>query len=277
MLAGLFALVQPQLFAVLMNVGIVLVVLALLALAGVLFSRFSRGRREKDAARFCTVIDLQTLAPPSPAPHSPPVVTVEPPKTSARSEVIPAPTTPSPRRITQEDLGAIDWFQFEKVMGLLYESRGSRVERRGGANPDGGIDLVIYKTDKRAAVQCKHWKAWKVGVRHFRDFFGGMKAEGFDRGIFVAFSGCTNEARGFARRNGIAILEASDIEDMLAQADAQTLAEIRRLIEDPTKHCPRCGAPMVICVAERGPHPGSRFWGCSTFGRTHCSGKIPIT
>ena len=100
------------------------------------------------------------------------------------------PFDPIATRITQDDLRDTDWFQFEKIMAAVYEGRdGCRVELRGGANPDGGIDLVVYRNDKGTAVQCKHWKAWKVGVRHFREFFGGMKAEGFDRGIFVALSG----------------------------------------------------------------------------------------
>jgi restriction system protein len=159
------------------------------------------------------------------------------------------------------------------VVALLYEGQGNQVQRRGGANPDGGIDLVVLKAHDRLAVQCKHWKTWKVKLRDVRDFFGGMTAEGFDRGIFVALSGCTNEAREFADRNGVAILEANDIEEMLAQADEGTLSRIRLIIEDPTKHCPKCGAPMVI----RGPYAGSRFWGCSTYGRTRCKGKIQIT
>ncbi len=41
-----------------------------------------------------------------------------------------------------EQLQAIDWFQFEKLVGLVYRKLGYRVTRRGGANPDGGIDLV---------------------------------------------------------------------------------------------------------------------------------------
>src|SRR5262245_4171820 len=44
-------------------------------------------------------------------------------------------------------------------------SFGSKRIRRGGANPDGGIDLVIERDGQRSAVQCKQWKTWNVGVR----------------------------------------------------------------------------------------------------------------
>ena len=56
----------------------------------------------------------------------------------------------------------VDWYQFEKVVGQVYEGQGYTLERRGGANPDGGIDLLIERDGERSAVQCKHWKKWKV-------------------------------------------------------------------------------------------------------------------
>lgn len=62
-----------------------------------------------------------------------------------------------------EQLRTIDWFQFEKVVDLAYRKQGYTVSRRGGANPDGGIDLVISKDGKTYAVQCKQWKTWKSG------------------------------------------------------------------------------------------------------------------
>jgi hypothetical protein len=51
-----------------------------------------------------------------------------------------------------DQLRAIDWFQFEQLVGLLYREQGYAVARRGGANPDGGIDLVIGRDGKRTAV-----------------------------------------------------------------------------------------------------------------------------
>jgi restriction endonuclease Mrr len=61
-------------------------------------------------------------------------------------------------------LREIDWFQFERFVAYIYEKRGYNVTRKGGANPDGGIDLVIEKDRQIFAVQCKQWKAWNVGV-----------------------------------------------------------------------------------------------------------------
>src|SRR5208282_420034 len=61
-----------------------------------------------------------------------------------------------------QQLRSIDWFQFEKLVALVYRRLGYTVTRWGGANPDGGIDLVIEKDDQRSAVQCKQWKTWNA-------------------------------------------------------------------------------------------------------------------
>lgn len=40
------------------------------------------------------------------------------------------------------------------------------------------------------------------------------------------------------------------------------------------KTCPRCGAPMIIRIAQSGPHVGQRFLGCKNF--PNCRTLIPI-
>jgi hypothetical protein len=258
----------------------VLLLLGIVAFIWVGVFKLSR-RQRRTSNGTVEAVDLQTLSPigswhSSSATPAPEVIVTRPvPRADAAPRITVSPPPSSRPRVTVQDLEKVDWFQFEKIMALLFEARGNRVDVRGGANPDGGIDLIVYRATEKTAVQCKHW-VWKVGVRHFRDFFGGMKSEGFERGIFVALSGCTNEAREFAARNNITIIEQPQIGRMLQEADVETLREIRSLADDPTKHCPKCGAPMVLRVAESGPSPGSRFWGCSTFGRTRCNGKIRI-
>jgi hypothetical protein len=71
-------------------------------------------------------------------------VTVSPPPT-VRVEASPPPQQrirPTTTAELIEQVRSIDWFQFEKLVGLAYRKLGYTVTRRGGANPDGGIDLV---------------------------------------------------------------------------------------------------------------------------------------
>ncbi len=38
--------------------------------------------------------------------------------------------------------------------------------------------------------------------------------------------------------------------------------------------CPRCGKPMALRTARKGPNPGSQFWGCT--GYPECKGTRPL-
>ena len=109
----------------------------------------------------------------------------EPLASSSPFKLVTAPATPAiglapavakPQTTDQfvERLRCIDWFQFEQLVALVYRKQGYVVSRRGGANPDGGIDLVTEKSGTRTAVQCKHWKNRDVGVKTIREFLGAL-------------------------------------------------------------------------------------------------------
>lgn len=160
---------------------------------------------------------------------------------------------------------AIDWFQFEKLVALVYRKLGYTVTRRGGANPDGGIDLVIEKEGRRSAVQCKHWKTWNVGVKAVREFLGALTDAGITKGIFITLGGYTGEAKQLAEKHGIEIVNevglAKMIEDTVARFDSDTLA----ILNDNRKFCPKCEREMVLRTAQKGTNVGSKFWGCSAY------------
>ncbi len=61
---------------------------------------------------------------------------------------------PVPQLTISEKLRKIDWFQFEKLIEIIYVHRGYSVKRLGGANPDGGVDLIIEKETQKSVVQC---------------------------------------------------------------------------------------------------------------------------
>jgi len=58
----------------------------------------------------------------------------------------------------QRDLNsirALHWQEFEQLVGEAFRRQGYRVAERGGAAPDGGVDLVLLKDGKKTVVQCK--------------------------------------------------------------------------------------------------------------------------
>jgi hypothetical protein len=115
---------------------------------------------------------------------------------------------------------AIDWFHFEKVVAVVCRKLDYAVTRRGGANPDGGIDLLLEKNCERRAIQCKHWKTRQVGVRHVREFLGALADAGVQKGSFVTLDGCTAEAQALAERHDIEVIDESQLAAMLKAVDA---------------------------------------------------------
>ena len=194
--------------------------------------------------------------------------------------IVPAPTPPmaplKPPALSKADLldglRAMDWFQFEKVVARLYEKQGYRVNRRGGANPDGGIDMVIEKPGIQRAVQCKQWKTWNVGAPAVRNFVGALHIEKFQKGIFVTLRGYTVQAKQLADDQGIEMLDADDLARKLESVDARHDPEILALLADERKFCPKCEAQMVLRTVKNGANAGGHFWGCSTYPR--CSYRL---
>ena len=189
---------------------------------------------------------------------------------------LPPPAPPVKPPLSPADLldrlRAIDWFQFEKVVARLYEKQGYRVNRRGGANPDGGIDLTIEKPGIRRAVQCKQWKTWNVGAPAVRNFVGALHIEKFQKGIFVTLRGYTVQAKQLADDQGIEMLDADDLARKLESVDARHDPEILALLADERKFCPKCEAQMVLRTVKNGANAGGHFWGCSTYPR--CSYRL---
>ena len=174
---------------------------------------------------------------------------------------------------------AIDWFQFEKLVGLLYEDSGYSVERIGGAKADGGVDLIVEKPGKKAVIQCKHWKAWKVPPKDIRELIGAMAVAGVQYGVCVTMRGFTREAQDLAARQGIVTYIERDIVDMIISADVAHAPRIASLLNDSRKICPECESEMVVRTAKKGKNPGSQFWGCPNFSMSppRCKTTFKIT
>jgi restriction system protein len=164
-------------------------------------------------------------------------------------------------------LRSIDWFQFEQLVALVYRKQGYAVSRRGGANPDGGIDLVIEKAGTRTAVQCKHWKTWNVGVRAVRELLGALTDAGIQRGLFITLGGYTGDARQLADKHGIVMVNETELAAMLEATDARFDPAVLEILHDSRKLCPKCEREMVLRTAGRGPGAGKQFWGCSGYPR----------
>lgn len=168
----------------------------------------------------------------------------------------------------------LDWFQFEKLIAAVYEQQGYSVQRFGGANPDGGIDLTLTKGTATFAVQCKHWKSWKIGVKQVREFLGALADRGIQNGIFVTLQEYTSEAKQLAARHQIQLIGEKELMQMLETADWKSNPSIVAILDDTRKTCPKCESEMVQRTAKKGGNVGQQFWGCSQYPR--CSYTVAL-
>jgi hypothetical protein len=174
-----------------------------------------------------------------------------------------------------EQIRKIDWFQFEQLVALVYRKLGYTVTRRGGANPDGGIDLLIEKDGQRQAIQCKQWKTWNVGVKAVREFLGALTDAGIQKGIFVTLCGYTGDAKQLADKHGIEIVNETDLTRMIEDTGAQRDPDVLAVLNDTRKLCPKCESEMVLRTATKGLGAGRQFWGCSAYPK--CRFTMPAS
>ena len=178
----------------------------------------------------------------------------------------------APRSLSHPDeiraaLRLLDWFQFEKLVTLYYQTQGFSVKRVGGAKPDGGVDMTLEHEGQQYVIQCKHWKKWKVRVKEMREFLGTLTDTGIPNGIYITTCGYTDDARDLASKHGIQLFEESQLVQCIIDLEMTQRQAVSELLADRRKFCPRCESEMFVKEARKGRNPGSKFWGCSRYPR----------
>ncbi len=183
-------------------------------------------------------------------------------------------------------LEGISWQEFEHLVGEAFRLQGYRVTELGGASADGGVDLILSKDGEKLLVQCKQWRAFKVGVPVVRELYGVMAAQGASGGIVVTSGRFTDEAKDFAQGRNVRLIDGPKLKALLQQVrGAGTPAVAVRQRIEPTVStpetartlipaCPVCAKPMTRRVARKGSNAGGTFWGCTGF--PSCRGVKPI-
>lgn len=177
-----------------------------------------------------------------------------------------------------EQVRQLSWRQFESIVGEAFRRRGYAVMENAVDGPDGGVDLVLRKDGAKFYVQCKQWKQAKVGVKPIRELNGVLAAGDADGGFFVASGEYTEEARRFAGKCAIELIDGPALVEMIEQAREpepfMDPTSRRRGTSTVEPICSRCGGAMVLRKATRGPHAGLSFWGCRSYPR--CRGTKPV-
>ncbi len=164
-----------------------------------------------------------------------------------------------------EAIRKLSWREFEILIGEAFRQQGYQVFERGGAGPDGGVDLDLKGEGEKVLVQCKHYRSAKIGVKAVRELYGVVTGEEANRSIFVSSHGYTDDAKAFADGKPIELIDGEGLAEFLGKdvhgtASAEPMATELQTSDVP--ECPRCGEPMVKRTAKRGANAGQSFFGC---------------
>lgn len=185
-------------------------------------------------------------------------------------------------------LDGMNWREFELLVGEGFRLQGYQVVETGGGGADGGVDLVLTRPGRSGGekflVQCKQWRALKVGVDVVRELYGVMAARGATGGFVVTSGRFTDDATSFASGRNVTLVDGPKLIGLIRQAKAgagQAAARTGAAKANPptaasaqAAACPLCAKPMVRRTAKRGANAGGEFWGCT--GYPACRGTRSI-
>jgi restriction system protein len=160
------------------------------------------------------------------------------------------------------DINSLTWREFETFIGEAYRRQGYQVEDKGGSAPDGGIDLILRKDNEIVIVQCKHWKAWQVGVDIVRELYGVVAAQGATKGILVTTGLFTNEAENWAHGKPLLLIRGNELSRLVEEGQKPLESESQKPVQ---KICSQCGKNMRLRVRQAGESKGKQFWVCAAY------------
>jgi restriction system protein len=179
-------------------------------------------------------------------------------------------------------LTGMSWQDFERLVADAFTRNGFTVQEKGGAQADGGVDLVLQRPviggtgATRYLIQCKQWKSKKVDVATCRELLGVVAASAADGGFVVSAGGFTRDAIALCAGRSIELVDNERLHLMM-RSPVTLLPAVAggsggARVGTPT--CPQCRSPMVKRVAKRGRGAGNSFWGCSKFPDCHGSRQL---
>lgn len=172
-------------------------------------------------------------------------------------------------------LSNISWRQFEALVSDAFRRRGYSVRATGSGMPDGAADLTLKKDGQTYLVQCKQWRASRVGVNTPRELYDVMASRSAAGGFVLTSGIFTDEARAFVRSKNIELMDGKALLELIGKVSAPV-----KFFRDPLSinttgapFCPECQSRMVMRTAQHGPQAAKSFWRCAR--HPDCKGTRP--
>ena len=171
-------------------------------------------------------------------------------------------------------LNQLSWRQFEALVGEAFRRKGYSVTVTGGG-ADGGADLKLKKAGEIFLVQCKQWRATRVGMNIVRELDGVMTARGAAGGFVVTSGIFTDEACAFARGKNIELIDGKALRALICgvSAPVKFFRDPLSIMTTGAPYCPECQSRMKMRKARHGAPAGTKYWRCSR--HPDCKGMRP--
>ncbi len=190
------------------------------------------------------------------------------------------------RDLSNERIKALDWWDFETMIGCLYTLHGYDVLRKSLiGSPDGGVDLVLHKEGKKFLVQCKHHSLARITVNTAREIYGLMCREKADGAILITSGSFSRPLlKEFEKNKRLQLIDSAGIMEMIEEVREDLTADelpedkrfdfTQRLIQEARKsnkaileipRCPNCKIPLKL--RHQRSDPKQRFWGCLNYSK----------
>jgi restriction system protein len=168
-----------------------------------------------------------------------------------------------------ELLKRLEWRRLEEVCVAYFEALGftTRVARTGA---DGGVDISLVAQGEEqpsVLVQCKAWDAYGIGIKRLLALSAAMAEAGLGEGMLVTSGRFTSEAKAFAARQNIRLIDGAALLAKFAELPAEKALALLRFATDGDFLTPTCPACAVKMVSRQSAQGGRKFWGCRNYPR----------
>lgn len=190
---------------------------------------------------------------------------------TSRTEALPALHPEEQQEIkgwSLDLLKKLEWRRFEELCAAYFAMLGFTA-RTSRFAADGGVDIDLYEAGSEQLsiiVRCKAWSTQTVGIQLVRKLRFAMTAESAAEGVLVASGKFTREAKDFAAKEHILLIDGADLIGKitaLVPEQAAALLESATQGDYRTPTCPACAVKM----ASRTNEAGRKYWGCRNYPR----------
>ncbi len=123
---------------------------------------------------------------------------------------------PSPERVSAslEALRAMSWQNFSEKIEAVFRADGYRVDAVAGE----AVEFTLHKDGRVTLVACKRWKVAQGGIAPLRALVDAKAAHEAHECLFVTAGELSPNARAFAVREKIRLLEGVELGQKVAAA-----------------------------------------------------------